>query len=99
MIPKLKKELITILDEASILKQWFHMIMDVAFERLGALKDCGYVFSLFPDSFDERAGNATVQKELYFKHSLLNEYSFAYNYCYKMRRFIKEYLQEKIQSA
>ena len=55
--------------------------------------------SLFPGSFDEQAGTAVVQKEcleLYFKHSLLNEYSLAYNYRYKLHRLIKEYLQEKV---
>jgi archaellum biogenesis ATPase FlaH len=99
LIPKLKKELINILDKASIPKQRVRVIMDVAFERLGILKDCGYGLSLFPGSFDEQAGTAIVQKEcleLYFKQSLLNEYSLAYNYRYKMHRLIKEYLREKI---
>ena len=99
LMPKLKKEVFTILDEASIQKQQFRIIMDIAFERLGILKNCGYILSLFPGSFDEQAGNAVVQKEcmeLYFKHSLLNEYSFAYNYHYRLHRLIKEYLQEKI---
>ena len=97
---KLKKEVvITILDDASIPKHRFRTIMDVAFERLGILKDCGYVLSLFPGSFDEQAATAIIQKEcleLYFKHSLLNEYLFAYGYRYKLHRLIKEYLQEKI---
>ena len=58
-----------------------------------------YILSLFPGSFDEQAGTAIIQKEcleLYSKHSLLNKYSFAYNYRYKLHRHIKEYLQEKI---
>jgi hypothetical protein len=96
---RLKKEVMTILDEASIPEQRFRIIMDVAFERLGILKDCGYALSLFPGSFDEQAGTAVTKKdclELYFKHSLLSEYSFAYNYRYKVHRLIKEYLQEKI---
>ena len=97
---KLKNEVvITILDDASIPKHQFRTIMDVAFERLGILKNCGYILSLFPGSFDEQAATAIVQKEcleLYFKHSLLNEYLFAYDYRYKMHRLIKEYLQEKI---
>ena len=101
LMPKLKKELIALLDdpEVSDPKQRFRIIMEGAFKRLGILKDCGYVLSLFPGSFDEQAGTAIVQKEcleLYFKHSLLNEYSLAYNYRYKMHRLIKEYLQEKI---
>ena len=99
LIPKLKKEVMMIVDEASIPKQRFRIIMDVAFERLGILKHCGYVLSLFPGSFDEQAGTAVIQKEclkLYFKHSLVNKYSFAYNYRYKVHRLIKEYLQEKI---
>jgi hypothetical protein len=99
LMTKLKNEVMSILDEASIPKQRFRIIMDVAFERLGILKDCGYVLSLFPGSFDEWAGTAVIQKdclELYFKHSLLNKYSLAYNYRYKMHRLIKEYLQEKV---
>ena len=99
LIHKIKKELITMLDEVSDQEQRFRVIMDVAFNRLGVLKDCGYVLSLFPGSFDEQAGTAIIQKEClktYLKHSLLNEYSLAFNYRYKMHRLIKEYLQEKI---
>ena len=59
LMSKLKKEVvITILDNASIPKQRFHIIMDVAFERLGILKDYGYILSLFPGPFDEQAGTA-----------------------------------------
>ena len=99
LMPKLKEEVMKILDGASIPKQRFRAIMDVAFDRLGILKDCGYVLSLFPGSFNEQAGTAIVETEcleLYFKHSLLNEYSFAYKYRFKIHRLIKEYLQEKI---
>ena len=99
LINKLEKKLITVLDKASVQEQRFRVIMDVAFNRLGDLKDCGYVLSLFPGSFDERAGDAIVQEECletYIKHSLLNDYSLAFNYRYKMHRLIKEYLQEKI---
>ena len=95
---KLKKEFLTTLDKVSVPEQRFRVILDVAFNRLGALKDCGYVLSLFPGSFDEGAGSAIVQNECletYLKHSLLNEYSFAFNHHYKMHRVIKEYLQEK----
>ena len=99
LIQKMKIELITILDKASDQKQRFRAIMNVAFNGLGDLKDCGHVLSLFPGSFDESAGNAIVQEkclETYVKHSLLNDYSLALNYRYKMHRLIKEYLQEKI---
>ena len=99
LINKVEKKLITVLDKASIQEQRFRVIMDVAFNRLGDLKDCGYVLSLFPGSFDERAGDAIVQEECletYLKHSLLNDYSLAFNYRYKMHRLIKEYLQEKM---
>ena len=99
LISKVEKKLITVLDKASIQEQRFRVIMDVAFSRLGDLKDCGYVLSLFPGSFDERAGDAIVQEECletYLKHSLLNDYSLAFNYRYKMHRLIKKYLQEKI---
>ena len=41
LMPKLKKEVINLLDEASLQKQRFRIIMDVAFERLGVIKDCG----------------------------------------------------------
>ena len=99
LINKVEKKLITVLDKPSVQEQRFRVIMDVAFNRLGDLKDCGYVLSLFPGSFDERAGDAIVQEECletYLKHSLLNDYSLAFNYRYKMHRLIKEYLQEKM---
>ena len=98
VIYKLKKELLAILDKASIPGQRFRVIMDVAFSRLGILKECRYMLSLFPGSFDERAGSAIVQDdclEVYLKHSLLNDYSLVVNYRYKMHKLIKEYLQEK----
>ena len=49
--------------------------MDVAFNRLGILKDCGHELSLFSGSFDEQAGAAIIQNECwetYLKHSLVN---------------------------
>ena len=99
LIHKLKKELLSMLDKVSRPEQRFHVILDVAFSRLGLLKDCGYTLSLFPGSFDESAGNAVVSKEClerYLKHSLLNDYYIASNYRYRMHRLIKEYLKEKI---
>ena len=102
LVHKVKKGLISTLDEVSDQEQRFRVIMDVAFNRLGILKECGFVLSLFPGSFDETAGNAIVQKECwetYLKHSLLNEYSLAFNYRYKMHRLIKEYLQEKVSTS
>ena len=88
LITKIEKEMIAILDKASVPEQRFRVIMNIAFNRLG-----------FPGSFDESAGIAIVQKECletYLKYSLLNEYSLAFNYRYKMHRLIKEYLQQKI---
>ena len=99
LIQKMKKELFTVLDKVSVQEQRFRVIMDVAFNRLGVLKDCGYALSLFPGSFDERIGNTIIQKEClesYLQHSLLNDYLFAFNYRYKMHRLIIEYLQDKI---
>ena len=99
LIQKMKKELINILDRVSVYEQRFRVLMDIAFNRLGVLRDCGYVLSLFPGSFDESAGNTIVQEEcleIYLKHSLLNDYSLAFNYRYKMHRLIKDYLKEKV---
>ena len=70
LIHKLKKELITILDEVSDQEQRFRVIMDVAFNRLGAFKDCGYVLSLFPGSFDEQAGTAIYHPKRVFENIL-----------------------------
>ena len=53
----------TILDKVSIPEQRFCVIIDLAFNRLGILKECGYILSLFPGSFDESSGLAIVQKE------------------------------------
>ena len=81
----------TLLDKADVLEERFHVIMDVAFDRLEVLKDCGYVLSLFPGSFDEMARTAIVERqclEAYLKHSLLSEYSLTFNYCYKIHRLI-----------
>ena len=99
LIHRLKNELVSTLDKASIREERFRVIMDVAFNRLGLLKDCGYVLSLFPSSFDEAAGTAIVQKECwetYLKHSLVDDYYVRLNYRFKMHRIIKVYLQEKI---
>ena len=99
LIHKLKKELLSMLDKVSLPDQRFRVILDVAFNRLGLLRDCGHMLSLFPGSFDEKAGNAIVHEECletYLKHSLLNDYYIASNYRYKMHRLIKEYLKEKI---
>lgn len=101
---KLKQELITVLDKASIHRERFRGIMDVAFTQLGALKDCGYLLSLFPGSFDMSAGIAIINSspkeclELYVKHSLLDEQFLAYQYRYKMHRLIREYLKEKLST-
>ena len=99
IVHRLKNELLFTLDKASVIEKRFGVIMDVAFNRLGYLKDCGYALSLFPASFDEQAGIAIVQKEcleLYLKHSLVNDYYIGFNYHYKMHRVIKEYLQKKV---
>ena len=99
IVHRLKKELLSTLNKASVIEKRFGVIMDVAFNRLGLLKDCGYALSLFPASFDEQAGIAIVQKEcleLYLKHSLINDYYVGFNYRYKMHRVIKEYLQNKV---
>ena len=47
LLNKLKKELITVLDKASIPEERFHVVMDVAFNRLGILKDCRHELSLY----------------------------------------------------
>ena len=103
LIHKLKKEsLFAIFDEVSRPEERFRVKLDVAFKRLGVLnKDCGRTLSLFPESFDEKAGNAIVHKEcweVYLKHSLLNECSLTctFNYRYKMHKLIKQYLEKKI---
>ena len=99
LINKLREELLAILDKVSVPEQQFRMIMDVAFNRLGILKDCGYMLSLFPGTYDENAGKGIVQEEcleIYLKHSLLNDFYIVFNYRYKMHRLIKEYLQEKL---
>ena len=99
IIHQMKKKMMNVLDRVSVYERRFRVIMDIAFNRLGVLKDCGYILSLFPGSFDETAGNAIVQEECletHLRHSLLNDYYLAFNYRYKMHRLIREYLQEKI---
>ena len=102
---KLRKELITVLDKASVRKEKFRALMDVAFTRLGELKECGYSLSLIPGSFHKEAGTTIIKTspekclELYVKHSLLDEYFFANHYRYKMHRLIREYVKVKLNTV
>ena len=76
-------------------------ILDVAFGRLGVLKECGYILGLFPGSFDKTASMAVSSAdcfELYTRYSLLDEYQLAYHYRCKMQRIIKDYVKEKLNS-
>ena len=104
LIHNLKRKLITVLDKASVRKEKFRALMDVAFTRLGELKECGYSLSLFPGSFHKEAGITIITTspeeclELYVKHSLLDEYFFANHYRYKMHRLIREYVKVKLNN-
>lgn len=100
---KLEEELeqspIDVLDEASAKKQQFRVIMNIVFNRLEELKECGYAVSLFPGSFSSRAGTAILSMRclnLFIKHSLLDEYLHGYHQRYKMHRLIREYFLERV---
>ena len=100
---KLEEELeqspIDVLDEASAKKQQFRVIMNIVFNRLEELKECGYAVSLFPGSFNSRAGTAILSMRclnLFVKHSLLDEYIHGYHQRYKMHTLIREYFLEKV---
>ena len=99
MRKQLSQNPLHVLDSASVKKERFRSILDVAFARLGELKECGYVLGLFPGSFDKNAGTRVTSSEcfeVYRKHSLLDEYRLAHHYRYKMHRLIREYVKEKI---
>ena len=105
-IHEIKEELrenpLNFLDKATIQKEKFRPVLDVAFSRLGELKECGYVLGLFPGSFDKNAGMAVTSAncfELYTQHSLLDEYYLAYNQRYQMHRLIREYVKEKVSNT
>ena len=100
---KLKDELMILLDDASDKRERFPVIMDVAFSKLGELKECGYSLSLFPGSFDKSAANAIIVPspvkgciQLYSRHSLVDEYFIPHQQRYEMHRLIREYLKAKI---
>ena len=99
---ELRKNPLNFLDKATIQKEKFRPVLDVAFARLGELKDCGYALGLFPGSFDKNAGMAVTSAkcfESYTQHSLLDEYYLAYNQRYQMHRLIREYVKEKVSNA
>ena len=105
-IHEIKEELrenpLNVLDKATIQKEKFRPVLDVAFARLGELKECGYVLGLFPGSFDKNAGMAVTSAncfESYTQHSLLDEYYLAYNQRYQMHRLIREYVKEKVSNT
>ena len=105
-IHEIKEELrenpLNFLDKATIQKEKFRPVLDVAFARLGELKQCGYVLGLFPGSFDKNAGMAVTSAncfESYTQHSLLDEYYVAYNQRYQMHRLIREYVKEKVSNT
>jgi archaellum biogenesis ATPase FlaH len=99
---KLRTSPLDYLDKATIQKEKFRPVLDVAFARLGELKQCGYVLGLFPGSFDKNAGMAATSAdcfESYTQHSLLDEYYLAYNQRYQMHRLIREYVKEKVSNT
>ena len=99
---ELKENPLNFLDKATIQKEKFRPVLDVAFARLGELKKCGYVLGLFPGSFDKNAGMAVTSAncfQSYTQHSLLDEYYLAYNQRYQMHRLIREYVKEKVSNT
>ena len=101
---ELRKRPVRVLDKASIQKERFGAIMDVAYNLLSSkLQECGYYLSLFPGSFEDYAGSSILPHSLdsrqcletYVEHSLLDEYNLAQITLHKMHRLIREYLREK----
>ena len=105
---KLEEELeqspIDVLDQASAQKHQFRAIMNIVFNRLEELKECGYAVSLFPGSFSSQAGTTILSESpkqclnSFTKHSLLDEYLHGYHHRYKMHRLIREYFLEKVNN-
>ena len=99
---ELRENPLNFLDKATIQKEKFRPVLDVAFARLGELKECGYVLGLFPGSFDKNAGMAVTSAncfESYTQYSLLDEYYLAHNQRYQMHRLIREYVKEKVSNT
>ena len=99
---ELEQNPIDVLDQASVHKHQFRMIMNVVFKRLEELKECGYAVSLFPGSFSWQAGMAILSKSpkrclnSFTKHSLLDEYLHGHHQRFRMHRLIKEYFLQKV---
>ena len=92
---------LNVLDEASFQKERFHTKLDVAFARVGELKECGYILGLFTGWFKKDLG-AVVSRDclkLYKKYSLLEEYYIAHHYRYKMHKLIRDYVKEKLKDT
>ena len=100
---ELQRRPIDVLDKVSDHRQRFSVMMDLALSKLEFLTECGYMVSLFPGSFSREAGIAILSSkeclEVYGMHSLLDEYSLAYQRRYKMHWLIREYLKEKNNST
>lgn len=99
----LQKELqqhpIQVLDKVSTQRERFGAIMDVVYEHLGYMQECGYYISLFPGSFAHQTGSKTIPihncLETFVEHSLLDRYHVVDQTRYKMHRLIREYFKEK----
>ena len=94
----LRKELqqnpIQVLDKASEQKEHFGAIIDVVYEQLGQMHECGYYVSLFPGSFAHQTGSETIPipkcLETFVEHSLLDKYHVAGQTNYIMHHLIRE---------
>lgn len=99
---ELHQQPIHVLDKVTDYRQRFRVILDLVFSKLGFLK-CGYIVSLFPDSFSKEAGIYILSSqeclEMFERQSLLDEYFLGYQHRYRMHRLIREYLKEKINTT
>ena len=76
--------------------------MDLVISKLEFL-NCGYIISLFPDSFSKEAGIEILSSkeclDMFERQSLLDEYFLGYQHRYRMHRLIREYLKEKLNTT
>ncbi len=104
---QLMKHPIKVLDKASLQKDRFGAIMDVVYEQLGYMKQCGHFIWFFPGSFSHQIGSEIVRDHClhtFVEQSLLDNVNYYvgdsdshHHTRYKMHRLIREYFGKRVQ--
>ena len=96
---KLQQNPIQVLDKVSERKERFRTIMDLVYEQLGMMQECGHYICLFPGSFSHATGSNVILNDKcldsFIEQSLLDIFYLADQTRYKMHLLIRQYFREK----